>query len=714
MRLPSAQAPGWHLQIQHVKEAIKHAHETAVGPDGIPYRAYSCFEGSAEILFEAAQALLTADGPDPPPNFNVAFLCCLPKKPVKTDPRSGDLYDAKSTRPLSVVNTDNRIIASAMRLTLEPTISPCVSQMQRGFLQGRSMLSNIIDIDYHSLKVSLNSPHGALMLFDFEAAFPSVSHEYIFRVLQHIGLPSNWISAIRRLYVNNAHWVRVGGHSFPSFTANSGVRQGCPLSPLLFAVVVDVLLRRLEQLLPNSTVRAFADDTALVTDDFHKTAASIHRIFAEFASISCLRLNIPKTVLLPLWPSTPQCVSRVLQDEHPEWSRVEVSYAARYLGFMVGPAACSCSWTKAMDKFKMRCRQWRQLHLGIQYDTRVYKVFCFSVLSFVMQLVEPEEDTVKTEHAALRLFFPGPGNWATPQDLYNLKIWFGFPYFFPSLRTTALAAKLRVLRFEAIDHDNKSRELQFDTICGPYRHDCWSDWYSNNFTMQLERARRHAEECDITSHKVQLQLQYLHPDADAKVTNRAFQRTAYDMLLQQQSDNAENRIRHKLERWRIPTPISLLSRRAHNRLQRAFNLVAPRVAVVLFGSMWNRWCTARRFQEEGSCIFGCPGENRDSIECPVQVNFARNKLNIPTVHSASLCSFFGLDANISDDLLTMAMLNLYVCYTARNKLKHSRPPFQVNYDELMLQIAKQGTFGHNPSQRILNQFLATRNATRSD
>ena len=191
------------------------------------------------------------------------------------------------------------------------------------------------------------------------------------------------------------------------------------------------------------------------------------------------------------------------------------------------------------------------------------------------------------------------------------------------------------------------------------------------------------------------------------------QRTAYDLLLQSQPDNAVNRIRHKIERWKMPDPISLLARRALDRLQRAFTLAAPRVAVVLFGSYWNRWCTARRFQEEGTCVFGCLGLGKDSIEhyaiCPIQTNFATNFLHIPPRHTSTLMSFFALDPNISDTLLTILMLNLYTCYTARNKLKHAPLTLDSSgYVRFFTQIAKQGTFGHSASQKILDSYLSNR------
>ena len=114
-------------------------------------------------------------------------------------------------------------------------------------------------------------------------------------MLAHIGLPKGLLQAIRQLYVNNKHYVKVKSSVCPSFVATSGVRQGCPLSPLLFAVVADVLLRRLKNVSPQSLARAFADDTAVVVPDFPVHAPVIMAVFQDFARISNLQLNLSKT-----------------------------------------------------------------------------------------------------------------------------------------------------------------------------------------------------------------------------------------------------------------------------------------------------------------------------------------------------------------------------------------------------------------------------------
>ena len=59
----------------------------------------------------------------------------------------------------------------------------------------------------------------------------------------------------------------MGGETFEGFDMRSGIRQGCPLSPLIFAVAVDVLLRRAQHLLPEDLSRVYADDLGMVMGD---------------------------------------------------------------------------------------------------------------------------------------------------------------------------------------------------------------------------------------------------------------------------------------------------------------------------------------------------------------------------------------------------------------------------------------------------------------
>ena len=250
------------------------------GPDGVPAMAYK-YAGhlAIDVLMGVLEALSSPNaeevlteayrlmGHQGAHAFNMSILCCLPKKASGVDEGGEKYFRAEATRPLNVSNMDNRLVTSAVRLVWEPMLERWVSKMQRGFLKGRQMLHNVLDIDWKAMCISLKHSNGALVPFDFRAAFPSVSHDFLLACLRALGFPKHAMCFIMSMYNNNICKIKVGGRLFHGCAMLGGIRQGCPLSPLLFAVVVDILLRMLEHMIPSSYSRAFADDIGtLVTD----------------------------------------------------------------------------------------------------------------------------------------------------------------------------------------------------------------------------------------------------------------------------------------------------------------------------------------------------------------------------------------------------------------------------------------------------------------
>ena len=146
------------------------------------------------------------------------------------DPIRGDVYSPDNLRPLSIVGCFNRIIASALRFKLARRMEEVVGKEQRGFMKDRQIIENVIEIDWEMMKVTVAGSKGALVLFDFTAAFPSVCHEYMWEALSSMGVPPQAIRAYQKLYQHNTHSIRMGGSTWDSVTVSSGVRQGCPLS----------------------------------------------------------------------------------------------------------------------------------------------------------------------------------------------------------------------------------------------------------------------------------------------------------------------------------------------------------------------------------------------------------------------------------------------------------------------------------------------------
>ena len=110
---------------------------------------------------------------------------------------------------------------------------------------------------------------------------------------------------VAALYHDQHCRISLAGTTFDWFTITSGIRQGCPLSPLLFAAVTDLLLRILSKRFPTLVARAFADDTAAVSADIFSDAAALLDVFRRYAAMSGLELNMRKTVIIPLVPEAP-------------------------------------------------------------------------------------------------------------------------------------------------------------------------------------------------------------------------------------------------------------------------------------------------------------------------------------------------------------------------------------------------------------------------
>jgi hypothetical protein len=196
-------------------------------------------------------------------------------------------------------------------------------------------------------------------------------------------------------------------------------------------VVVDMLLRKIMQTLPNNVIRAFADDIALLSRNIVEESEVIKNIFMGFAEVSGLELNLGKTVVMPLWELKGEAAMNELgkavkaNDIKEDflvkigkvngfWDNMQFGRTGKYLGFVMGPDKQELSWEKAALKFMERAKVWARIGEGLQFSMLAYNVFCFSVFGYVAQLEVPSEEVLMKEKVALRMMTPGPGSWITP------------------------------------------------------------------------------------------------------------------------------------------------------------------------------------------------------------------------------------------------------------------------------------------------------------
>ena len=129
-----------------------------------------------------------------------------------------EIYELRSTRPLSIVNTDNRILAATVKVGVEKEANRWVSQAQQGFIPGRSMNANILEVEKEAREIRKKGGKGAIILFDFAAAFPSVDQWFLMEALEGIKCEEKWLKVIKKFYVGNLQKI---GEATP-FMASTG------------------------------------------------------------------------------------------------------------------------------------------------------------------------------------------------------------------------------------------------------------------------------------------------------------------------------------------------------------------------------------------------------------------------------------------------------------------------------------------------------------
>jgi len=307
-----------------VHTVIAKTNDSAVGPDDIPFEVYrATADIAAPVILSCIHSLM--DGDPPPPTFNGGLLYVLPKKPTLL---------VEDTRPLVVNNTDNRIISTAIRESITPSVDTILSSDQHGFRSNMSVDSNIEFFNEKFYSALDNSKFYDILLVDFKKAFDSVSHTAIFSLIKQIGLPLGYCNAIQALFYN-AYCLTTTDRSNPiRIDFHAGVKQGCPLSPTLFILLMDVL----HDMITNTItvhIRLYADDVAIGSSNLVPHLPKLKMIFKTFAAATGLHLNTAKTV----------CVStggrshlRAALDSIG-WSDLMIVGSTKYLGIPIGHSA---------------------------------------------------------------------------------------------------------------------------------------------------------------------------------------------------------------------------------------------------------------------------------------------------------------------------------------------------------------------------------------
>lgn len=119
-----------------------------------------------------------------------------------------------------------------------------IHEDQLGFILGRYSVVNVRKVLTFMQWLEMTKPpgHHAMVSLDAEKAFDLVAWNHLFDSLNRLGAPDGFILVLRRFYAGSSSQILSNGHLSSPFLILQGTHQGCPLSPLLFAVALEPLL----------------------------------------------------------------------------------------------------------------------------------------------------------------------------------------------------------------------------------------------------------------------------------------------------------------------------------------------------------------------------------------------------------------------------------------------------------------------------------------
>ena len=262
-------------------------HNKSPGPDGFPAEFYQKFWPIIKNDLMAMFAQLRS-GDLPLYKLNFGTIILLPKKE--------DASRIEQYRPICLLNVSFKIFTKVGTNRVTSIASRVVRPTQSTFIPGRNILEGVVVLHETIHEMHRKKLDGVLFKIDFEKAYDKVKWSFLQQVLRMKGFAPMWCEWIARFIQGGSVGVRVNDDIGHYFQTLKGLRQGDPLSPLLFNLVADmlaILIARAKEdgqvggLIPHLvdggiSILQYADDTILFLEHDIAKAVNMKLILAFF------------------------------------------------------------------------------------------------------------------------------------------------------------------------------------------------------------------------------------------------------------------------------------------------------------------------------------------------------------------------------------------------------------------------------------------------
>ncbi len=237
--------------------------------------------------------------------MDYSYVCLIPKKECAKA--------ANDFRPISLINGVQKTVSKVLANRLEASLTDIISPTQVAFIKGRSILDSFTTA---SEIVNWCTKAGIDIVgfkADFEKAYDRVSWGFVSRAMMWLGADSRWCAWIERCLTNAKIAILVNGAPTKWIRVRRGLRQGDPLSPYLFLLVAEGMVRLVDRAVSSNLLRGvgptdsckvsciqYADDTIFFYEARLRQVRNLCFMLELFAWASRLKINKTKSELLYL------------------------------------------------------------------------------------------------------------------------------------------------------------------------------------------------------------------------------------------------------------------------------------------------------------------------------------------------------------------------------------------------------------------------------